>query len=72
MRKRLSVVTQAVGWDEALLLLGLILLTAGLWPVLHRGALSAPGVVLLWIALPSRTRFVERVEPTPAQKRSRA
>ena len=47
-----------LGADELLVVVGLVLLTAGLWPIADQGALVAPGLVLLWIALPQRTSFV--------------
>ena len=51
----------ADGWlDELLLALALALVTAGLWPWIGQGALVAPGVVLLWIALPQRAELVHR------------
>lgn len=52
--------TAAIGGDELLLLIALACLTGGLWPALGRQALVAPGLVLLWVALPSRSAFVIR------------
>jgi hypothetical protein len=48
------------GVDEALLGVALVLLTAGLWALVHVAALIAPGLVLLWVALPPRHAFVAR------------
>lgn len=66
MRRRLSEVgaaawralTAIVGVDELLVGAGLVLVTMGLWSLVDRAALIAPGLVLLWIAVPQRTRFV--------------
>ena len=49
-----------VGVDELLIGAGLGLVTAGLWSLVQQAALMAPGLVLLWIALPQRTTFVAR------------
>lgn len=50
----------AIGADEALLAIALILLTVGLWSHLGPTALTVPGAALLWIALPTRAGFVAR------------
>lgn len=60
-----------LGVDEALLGLALVLLTAGLWAVIHAAALIAPGLVLLWMVVPPRHAFVARTEP-PASGKGRA
>jgi hypothetical protein len=60
-----AAVTAAMGPDELLLTLALALVTVGLWPLVGLAALVAPGIVLLWIALPTRSSFVQRTpEPT--------
>jgi len=51
---------QAVGVDEVLLAVALGLTTAGIWPWLGFGALTVPGLVLLWMVLPERRPFVGR------------
>lgn len=51
-------ITAVIGADELLVCVGLGLLTAGLWSLVQESALVAPGLVLLWIALPQRTPFV--------------
>lgn len=61
-----SVITSIIGIDELLLLTGLVLLTAGLWPVLDRVALTVPGAVLVWMTVPTRARFVAPPDPGPA------
>lgn len=58
--------TAIIGADEALLLIALSLLLAGLWPLAVRWlgtglpTLVVPGVVLLFIALPSRAPMIIR------------
>lgn len=47
----------AVGRDEILLVLGLVLIAAGLWQVWTPGALLVPGLVMLWLTLPQRSAF---------------
>jgi hypothetical protein len=42
--------------------IGLVLITVALWQDLGQRALAVPGALLVWIALPQRTRFIE---PTP-------
>ena len=59
-----STITSEVGLDEVMLVGSLILVTVALWPIAERvagdgrSALLAPGLVLLWIALPARGAFV--------------
>lgn len=59
-----------IGVEECVLTLGLILLSAGLWPVFGRAALVAPGLVLIWLAIPSRRAFIHR--PVTPERRKRA
>lgn len=58
-----------VGPDEVLLFLGLILATAGIWSRCGVVALTVPGLVLVWIALPTRRGFVERPPVLPARRK---
>lgn len=46
-------------FDEIVLALGLLFITTGLWSIVGRAALIAPGIVLTWIALPTRRRLIE-------------
>lgn len=62
--------SREVGRDELLLGLGLLLLTGGLWARVGPVALVAPGLVLLWIALPPRWAFVVRQPETPGKGRT--
>jgi len=48
------------GSQELTLSAGLALLTGGLWGWIGPLALVAPGLVLVWIALPQRHGFVVR------------
>ncbi len=50
------------GVDEAVLLVALALIVVGLWSRIGWLALTIPGVVLLWMALPPRQAFVMRSE----------
>lgn len=68
-----AAIAAAVGIDELLLAAGLVLITVALWPVVNVSALLAPGVVMVWIALPTRAPFVPRATPpadAPARRRS--
>lgn len=55
--------------DEVILGLGLALVTCGLWSQYGRLALVVPGLVLAWIALPTRRAFVDRSDPAPPAAR---
>ena len=52
--------SSVIGLDECFLIVALALVTTGLWALIGRGALVVPGIVLLWIVLPSRPPFVLR------------
>lgn len=66
----IAAIVSVVGADELALIGALALLVAGLWPVLGQRALVVPGLVWLWIALPSRHPFVSR-PPAASDKPSR-
>lgn len=59
-----------IGIDECVLTLGLILLSAGLWPTFGRASLIAPGIVLVWMALPQRAPLVRREPQVQVRKRT--
>lgn len=59
-RAVLAAIVSAVGPDEIHFWLGLALLSAGLWMVWAPGACLAPGLVLVWVSLPTRAPFVAR------------
>lgn len=44
-------VSSEIGRAEVLIVVGVVLVTVGLWPHLSRGALVVPGLVCLWLAL---------------------
>lgn len=46
--------------EDVLVILGLAMLGYGLWAVSHSAALIVPGIVLLWMFVPSRPPFIER------------
>jgi len=56
--------------QELLVALAIGLLTYGLWPVIGRPALIVPGLVILWVALPTRRRFVEPMPAPPPARRA--
>lgn len=66
-----NAVTHVIGADELALGLALGLVAAGFWrmPSWQAGAFLAPGVVLLWVFLPQRARFVEA--PPPRSSRTK-
>ena len=49
-----------LGADEIVLVVALVLITAGLWLLVGQGALLASAAVFLWIGLPSRLPFIVR------------
>lgn len=61
-----------IGVDELLLAVALTLVTVGSWPLLGRGALVVPGIVLLWIVLPTRGTFIVRPPATGEKKSDRS
>ena len=69
MRAFWSAIGAAIGWEEVLLLLALVLLTVGVWPVLGVPTLAIPGAVLLWLVLPQRTAFIARPSPDATQRK---
>lgn len=64
-----TTVVSVVGVDELLLVVALALVTVALWPRFERLALLVPGLVILWVVLPSRSPFVAR--PPTATKAER-
>lgn len=47
-----------VGVDEVVLAVGVLLLTVGLWHLVGAAALIAPGLLAVWLALPTRRPFI--------------
>ena len=64
MRARLErtwrAVASVIGFDEALILLGLLLVWYGLSYVSRAAAFAVPGAVILWLAIPPRKPFIVR------------
>lgn len=55
-----------LGRDEIVILVALGLLAKGFWLAWPPGAYLIPGAILLWLAIPTRARFV-----TPADEPTR-
>jgi len=70
-RQVLSRLAAAIGsvLEELAVATGAALVTVGLWPHLRVTALIVPGLVLLWIALPSRAAFVARPPEQPQRRK---
>ena len=64
----MNALRSAIGADELVLSAGLLIATVALWSVCGPLALLVPGVVFLWIALPSRVVFLVR-SPVPEKRR---
>ena len=62
-------IADQIGRDELLLAGGLALVSVGLWETWRPGAYLVPGLVMLWIGLPSRAAFVERPSVAAVRKR---
>lgn len=68
----------AISLDDLVLVLALVLLAVGFWQVWTPGAFIVPGLVLLWLVLPSRAPLVTRppvskkqpAPPAPAPRRT--
>jgi hypothetical protein len=71
MRKRLSAIGSVAkaNAEELGVLVMLALISAGLWPYVGQGALVVPGLVGLWLLLPSRLPFLVRPPGTPDPRR---
>ena len=53
-------VTTSFDKEDVLTLVGLGLVATGLWWLSHAAALIVPGVILLWMFVPSRPPLIER------------
>lgn len=69
IRRLHQVLAAEVDRTSVALLFGLALVSVGLWDAWRPGAFLAPGVVLVWLALPARVPFVMR--PSGAERRRR-
>ena len=71
--KRLQ--TLGVGADELGVSAALALIAYGFWQAWRPGAALAPGLVLLWLAMPARRPFIARPQADdtpPARRRAEA
>ena len=59
---------EAIGADELVLSAGLLLATVALWSAWGPLALLVPGIVLIWVALPTRSVFL--VRPVPERRQA--
>ena len=64
-----TAVASVVGRDELTLLAGLGLVAAGFAEFWRPGAFLFPGLVLVWVALPTRHGFVHRSAATAPKGR---
>ena len=70
-RALVAAVVRHIGVNELGLAIALLLIARGLWLAWRPGAYLVPGLVLLWIALPSRVAFLVRPS-APSGKRHAA
>jgi len=52
------VIVQSVGREEVTVGAGVGMITVALWPAIGQLALLPAGLILIWLGLPSRTRFI--------------
>lgn len=62
VRRSVAAVASVVGFDEVLILVGLVLVWYGLLEVSRAAAFAVPGAVILWLAVPPRKPFIVRPE----------
>lgn len=62
-------VRNEVGADELYLWGGLALVATGFWDVWRPASFIAPGMALIWIAMPQRAPFVHRAPAAPDSKK---
>lgn len=56
--RAIVVVTQSVGREEVTISAGIGMITVALWPSIGQLALLPAGLILIWLGLPARTRFI--------------
>jgi hypothetical protein len=66
-RRIAAAVTSVIGPEECAIYLALALLGTGCWWIAKPAGLIVPAVVMLWMYVPTRARFVE----TKPQKKDR-
>lgn len=67
--RALLVAAKEIGADGALLSTGLSLLGYGAYLIYPPAGFIVPGLVLVWIAVPTRPGLIERLPALPAMKR---
>lgn len=67
LQRAAAIVRREVDADVILLVIAVVLIAVGFWDWWRPGAWIVPGAVLLWIALPSRRRFVAPEPDGPAK-----
>lgn len=51
-------VVGSIGREEVTVATGVTMITVALWPAIGQLALLPAGVILVWVGLPSRVRFI--------------
>lgn len=69
LRALRAAIAAQLGRDELVLLAALGLIVFALWPSVGRLALLPVGAVLLFVTLPTRRRFIERIPPETSGRR---
>ena len=54
----LVAIVKGIGREELTVGAGVALITMALWPAIGQLALLPAGLILIWLGLPSRTRFI--------------
>jgi len=69
LKRLIATITSEIDLQTLVLLVGLALMSVGLWEAWRPGAYLAPGVILVWMALPARRPFIHR--PLVSRKKAR-
>jgi len=56
--RMLVAVARGIGREDLTVGAGVTLITMALWPAIGQLALLPAGLILIWLGLPSRTRFI--------------
>lgn len=51
-------VVRSIGREEVTVATGVVMITVALWPAIGQLALLPAGMILVWVGLPSRARFI--------------
>lgn len=71
LRRLRDVVQREADAQSLLLGVAIGLIAFSLWTVWRPGAYLVPGIILLWIVLPTRRPFIDRTPPSPPDPRKR-